>query len=107
MINQKETIMAEKECEDYIERKTAFLWLRKYYPQDKLFIGSIIAAIPKADVQEIKHAKWIEYKYKLKCSNCNTLIDIDDIPEKICLNYCSILNYCPHCGAKMDSERND
>lgn len=101
MINQKETTMAEKECEDYIERKTAFLWLRKYYPQDKLFIGSIIAAIPKADVQEIKHAKWIEYKYKLECSNCNTLIDIDDIPEKICLNY------CPYCGAKMDSERND
>lgn len=59
------------------------------------------------DMQEIKHGKWIEYKYKLKCSNCNTLIDIDDIPEKICLNYCSILNYCPHCGAKMDSERND
>lgn len=93
--------MAEKECEDYIERKTAFLWLRKYYPQDKLFIGSIIAAIPKADVQEIKHAKWIEYKYKLECSNCNTLIDIDDVPKKICLNY------CPNCGAKMDSERND
>ena len=59
------------------------------------------------DMQEIKHAKWIEYKYKLKCSNCNTLIDIDDIPETICVNYCSILNYCPICGAKMDSERND
>lgn len=53
------------------------------------------------DMQEIKHAKWIEYKYKLKCSNCNTLIDIDDIPETICVNY------CPICGAKMDSERND
>lgn len=59
------------------------------------------------DMREIKHAKWIEYKYKLKCSNCNTLIDIDDIPETICVNYCSILNYCPICGAKMDSERND
>lgn len=54
--------MAEKECEDYIERKTVVLWLRKYYPQDKLFIGSIIAAIPKADSQEIKHAKWEEIR---------------------------------------------
>lgn len=64
-------------------------------------ISSSIVAIPKADTQEVKHTKWIEYKYKLKCSNCNTLIDIDDVPEKICLNY------CPNCGAKMDSERND
>ena len=42
--------MAEKECKDYVERKTVFLWMRKYYPKDKLFIDSIINAIPKADV---------------------------------------------------------
>ena len=50
MINWKDVIQAEKGCKDYVERKAVFLWLRKYYPKDKLFIGSIIAAIPKADV---------------------------------------------------------
>ena len=95
MINWKETIMAEKECEDYIERKTAFLWLRKYYPQDKLFIGSIIAAIPKADMQEIKHGKWEEIRDAYGQLEgwihieCGREVKIKE-------------NYCPHCGARMD-----
>lgn len=93
--------MTEKE---YIEREAAQKVLADDYAYNA---AKLLDTVPVADVQEIKHAKWIEYKYKLKCSNCNTLIDIDDIPEKICLNYCSILNYCPYCGAKMDSERND
>lgn len=90
--------MTEKE---YIEREAAQKVLADDYAYNA---AKLLDTVPVADVQEIKHAKWIEYKYKLKCSNCNTLIDIDDIPEKICLNYCSILNYCPYCGAKMEAD---
>ena len=90
--------MTEKE---YIEREAAQKVLVDDYAYNA---AKLLDTVPVADVQEIKHAKWIEYKYKLKCSNCNTLIDIDDIPEKICLNYCSILNYCPYCGAKMEAD---
>lgn len=102
MINWKDVIQAEKGCKDYVERKAVFLWLRKYYPKDKLFIGSIIAAIPKADVQEVKHAKWnkvhehiiladgsVKEWDNFFCSNCE---GISDCPTK----------YCPCCGAKMD-----
>lgn len=98
--------MSEKE---YIEREVLikrFETLKEKAEtlRDVAYLDGVLAVIdttPTANVQEVRHGKWIEYKYKWKCSNCNTLIDIDDVPEKICLNY------CPHCGAKMDSERND
>lgn len=67
-------------------------------------ISSSIAAIPKADAQEVKHAKWnkvhehiiladgsVKEWDNFFCSNCE---GVSDCPTK----------YCPCCGAKMNKE---
>lgn len=52
--------------------------------------------VPSADVQPVKHGKWIEVTPKhSRCSVCDTtcLIAVYPISKKA--------NYCPNCGAKM------
>ena len=61
---------------------------------------SIIERQPNADVQEIKHGKWVGYKYKedfYSCSICGRSIECPTYPPNIKYPYC-------HCGAKMDGE---
>ena len=56
-----------------------------------------VVEIPTADVEEVKHAKWIpnsSYKYYYYCSNCGR--SVSDVTE----NPNIIFPYC-HCGAKM------
>ena len=56
--------------------------------------------IPAADVEEVKHGKWID-----KLVECNGVAEI----KSVC-SLCGNPNkqykppYCPHCGAKMDKE---
>lgn len=47
-----------------------------------------------ADVQEVRHGEWIEGKTLEKCSVCGK----KGFPD---------WRFCPHCGAKMDGEKND
>lgn len=55
---------------------------------------------PTADVVEVKHGKWllkhIGVGHYWECSECEFKNAV--MPRT---------NYCPNCGAKMDSERND
>ena len=44
-----------------------------------------------ADVAEVRHGRWIKYKYFDECSECYTMV---------ILRY----NYCPNCGARMGKE---
>lgn len=49
---------------------------------------------PDADVQEVKHAKWLTYRFGLEvvtCSNCRAVYEGGDS-----------FTFCPKCGAKMD-----
>lgn len=60
-----------------------------------------IIDMPAADVKEVIHAKWINRigSYLTpKCSNCGWS---EPYSEDSCLG---VLNYCPNCGAKMDSK---
>ena len=56
-----------------------------------------IDALSRVDAKEVEYGRWIyepvEFTYKkdIKCSVCSRYVDE---PE----------NYCPSCGAKMDSE---
>lgn len=69
--------------------------LFRYYDAD------IIDESPTADVEPIKHGKWIQrimpdldwICYKQECSECSERI-------KGCVGS----QYCPNCGAKMDKE---
>lgn len=57
-----------------------------------------IEHIPAADVEEVKHGKWIEYlpvlgagNLQIRCSECGLTNDFKT-------------SCCPNCGAKMDLE---
>lgn len=60
-----------------------------------------IEHIPAADVEEVKHGKWVKSSV-IKCSVCGSCTDIqsDEAYEKFIESYC----YCPVCGSKLDLE---
>lgn len=57
--------------------------------------GEQLDKVPTADVQEVKHGKWIFNGVLYKCSECNS--------SEIYNDY----KYCGYCGAKMDGDTND
>ena len=77
-----------------------------HYPVDKratgknaweygiLYMNAQIDKTPTADVEEVKHGKWMKKGNEKKCSVCNFIYysNNDD------------WNYCPNCGAKMDGK---
>lgn len=94
---------------EYIEREalTAFLeenhddgeWLVNQYNAD--WICSWIESQPAADVEPVKHGKWVNERelaggfrsiWGYDCSVCGHTVE----------NYPT--NYCPNCGARMDGE---
>lgn len=73
----------------------------------KSSVLKIIDEQPTADVQEVRHGKWIPTHYERgifdgcnfdKCSVCGYERVIED------LKYKTIYKFCPECGAKMDKE---
>lgn len=56
----------------------------------------IIVDIPAADVQTVKHGRWIINSdgYYPQCSEC-----MNEPQGRI------MTNYCPNCGAKMDGDK--
>ena len=102
--------MAEKE---YIERNAAIAKIKdkiNEYPHnsnpywisnDDYIVRGLREAIeiideytPTADVQEVRHGKWIKSKNERKCSICDYFYFTNT----------KSFNYCPNCGAKMDEE---
>lgn len=85
--------------------------IQKYAENDDVleFISELRYSVigqPTADVQEIKHGKWIKdireqrddgEIYDYCCSECCELAAEDDYD-----NHAVLSAYCPHCGAKMD-----
>lgn len=76
------------------EGYTAFLNGFKHIFEEK------VKEEPSADVQEVKHGKWISQGADLRprlgvwhCTNCGSPYG-EPSPSK----------YCPHCGAKMEKE---
>ncbi len=64
-------------------------------------IYDVIRNQPPADVQEVKHGKWIRQDGRPEaiCSECGRNVVYQVI------NYrWQFENYCPHCGAKMDGK---
>ena len=89
--------MAEKE---YIERGAVLALKQSIGAYGMDICSAEVKEIPAADVEEVKHGKWVHEHYAsgyswIMCSECNTVI------HKI-LTGGNHLNYCPNCGAKMD-----
>lgn len=86
-------------AKEYIERETALKNIKETIIGASEFANDIrIAAInavnsaPTADVQEVRHGKWIKSKNERKCSLCGYFYFTNT----------DTFNFCPHCGAKMD-----
>lgn len=74
-------------------------------------IREVIAGVPAADVEPVRHGRWEGYSHSRYCG-----IDADGEPvyRDGVVYYCSnpkcrrktVIkeNYCPNCGAKMDLE---
>lgn len=60
----------------------------------------IIDALPAADVEPVRHGRWIKYAGKLVCSECNRYPPMKD--ESGGWRTHHEWPYCPNCGAKMD-----
>lgn len=96
--------MAEKE---YIEREALFKTIENI-PDNELLgndnttfvelptVLDIISEQPVANVQEVRHGKWIEKPYLLGTSNfCSLCLQNFGMPH-------GKFNFCPNCGAKME-----
>ena len=103
--------MAEKE---YIEREAiekAFAEeISTNYLDDyaKGFQAALLAvmSIPTADVAPVRHGRWIEQEQceenLYSCSACGTeWVTIEGTPKE------NGMDFCPHCGAKMDGKERD
>ena len=65
-------------------------------------IDEVIRATPTADVEPVRHGKWIdkqEVHQTAICYNCKK-VTMQERWGDIVKHY----NYCPNCGAKMDKE---
>ena len=88
------------------------------------WIFSFLESQPTADVQAVRHGKWIEDKEtgSLTCSECGhftdeiigDMIEADEdislaleIPQKTIIHRSMNPIYCSKCGAKMDGEREE
>lgn len=76
--------------------------LGKKYGFDDMYVRGYGEAISdmedksEADVQEVKYARWLPYRFGLEvvaCSNCRAVYEGGDS-----------FRFCPKCGAKMDLE---
>lgn len=93
---------------EYIERDKLLYEFREIMPDigvnelaDELY--NVALNLPAADVEEVKHGKWIEYPraHYFKCSECK-----ETVPYKkaVLIRGKRKYKYCPNCGAKMGAE---
>lgn len=81
---------------DYIRREDA---LKALYNDYAYAAMDVIKRLPAADVAEVVHAKWIPFHSEAAgdiqyCSACDIGFD-------------ARMDYCPHCGARMDGWMED
>ena len=87
-------------ADEYISReafKAEALRLSTHYLNEWDTLGVLAAAdrIPSADVQPVRHGRWVSHGWSTVCSECGE----DYAFAK--------RNYCPNCGCRMDLEDND
>lgn len=96
--------------DEYIERDSLagkLIEMKYCSTSSKIDFGDVIRLINSeltADVQEVRHGKWIYDGSDIgwanyKCSFCGECFVLEaGTPQE------NEYNFCPHCGAKMDKE---
>jgi len=104
-------------ADEYISReefKAEALRLSTHYLNEWDTLGVLAAAdrIPSADVQPVRHGRWIETTQPMglddvtcaECSECGEDFVLDEWGMDDMKN---LMHYCPNCGCRMDLEDND
>lgn len=96
-------------ADEYISREAAKVKIREKFKtlKDRIEINEVLNAIPAADVQPVRHGRWIEENRRPKsgmfyCSECHRTA-YDPQPTRLSgwTKRCRYA-YCPNCGARMD-----
>lgn len=98
---------------EYINRQAAIDSIRFFmtpassgyeeYLRDEI-CGNILANLPAADVQEVKHGKWVvsewddNFVYCSWCKEHKHKLDVRGYSKE----YAKTIQYCQYCGAKME-----
>lgn len=70
-------------------------------------VNMIIDRIPTADVEEVRHGKWVDDIFgqgDMICSECEQYPATDEDGNPLSALACWQPEYCPNCGAKMDGK---
>ena len=90
---------------NYINRDLAIEMITKDAPYNKEEAIDCLECVPTADVEEIRHAKWVHYGEDIQCSNCGHVSDDICYEGDMDSGYYTVLpRYCSNCGARMDLE---
>ena len=101
---------------EYIERGALIEFVKQNTPNidgdtTMRCVERALKAAPAADVVEVKHGEWIYHECVssydgaisgYSCSECCSFVD-----EEIFDSDVFHKDFCGHCGAKMDGERNE
>lgn len=93
----------------YIDADALYIELKRFYGLHLSDVLKIVENFPTANVQEVKHGKWIDagmYRglvYR-QCNQCNKVTEDYVIEE--CEGAYRIVDpyYCGYCGARMDGD---
>ena len=85
--------------DEYIELENAIAWFMPYAHAGESIDADVaisdIKGMKSADVEPVRHGRWVKRGGKWQCTHCKVLMSIDGTPKE------NLLNYCPNCGAKM------
>ena len=94
---------------NYIDRDVAIEMITNdaldlvYYNKEEAI--DCLKCVPIADVEEVRHAKWVHYGEDIQCSNCGHVSDDVCYEGDANSGYYTVLPYyCSKCGARMDLE---
>lgn len=105
MITKEEILKVAKHCATYDCGNCPFFYSGTEC--EPAFAEYILANEPTADVEKVKHGKWLKPSNspidnrQWICSECKGLIETAYHCE-----HC-YYNYCPNCGTRMEGDSND
>lgn len=83
---------------DYISREAAVETLHYNSDESCASVVSDFEAIPAADVEPVRHGRWVPSKFRNEIERCSKCKKVFRHPSFY--GY----KFCPNCGAKMDLE---
>ena len=82
---------------DYIERNELIKNLKYFAPEHYSgLINNLIMKQPAADVEPVRHGRWVNESFYTHCSVCGNTAIYDKYGQEV------ESDYCPNCGCRMD-----